>query len=233
MVIIGAKGFAKELLAVFEWNGDTRDLLFFDNVNSDTPDYLYGRFPVLKTWEALQEHFLKHSPDFVLGTGGTATRMRLAEKAVYMGGRLCSIISNQALVGGFGNNIGKGVCVLAYATIGCDVNLGEGTLVNKAVTVSHDAKIGRYCIISPGARILGRTTIGDNTVIGANAVILADIKVGSNCIVGAGAVVVKDVPDNLTVVGVPAKPIIRHLPTTGTALRFKQPKADDMRLLRA
>ncbi len=222
MVIIGAKGFAKELLAIFEWNGDTKNLLFFDNVNTDTPDYLYDRFPVLKSWEALQEHFLQHSPDFVLGTGGTAARMRLSENAISLGGRLCSIISNRALIGGFGNKISQGVCILANTTIGCDVNIGEGTLVNKAVTISHDAKIGRYCIISPGARILGRTTIGNNTVIGANAVILADIKIGSNCTVGAGAVAVKDVPDNSTVVGVPARPIIRHIPIPGAVLRLKQ-----------
>ena len=47
--------------------------------------------------------------------------------------------------------------------------------------------------------------IGDGTFVGANAVIKQGIRVGKNAMIGAGAVVVKDVPDNLTVVGVPAK----------------------------
>jgi hypothetical protein len=47
MIIIGAKGLAKELLAVFQWNGALDDLVFFDNVNKDIPDILYGQFPVL------------------------------------------------------------------------------------------------------------------------------------------------------------------------------------------
>ena len=210
MIVIGAKGLAKELLAVLQWNGETDNLLFFDTVNVDTQDFLYGRFPVLKSWEALKEHFLTKSPEFVLGVGGTVTRKNLAEKAASLGGVLCSIVSSQALVGEFGNKIGNGVCILSHATITCDVNIGEGTLINKAVTISHDAKVGQYCEVSPGARILGRTTIGDYTEIGTNAVILHGLKVGLHCKVGAGAVVTKDVANYTTVVGIPAQPTKRR-----------------------
>ncbi len=211
MVVIGARGLAKELLAVLSWNSDTNNLCFFDNVNVDAPDYLHVSFPVLKSWEALQEHFLTKSPEFALGVGGAATRMSLSGKAASMGGQLCSIVSNQALVGQFGNVIGNGVCILSHATITCDVHLGDGTLINKAAIISHDAEVGRYCDISPGAKVLGRTIIGDCTEIGTNAVILPDIKVGSNCKVGAGAVGTKDVHDNSTVVGIPAKPVAKKI----------------------
>ena len=108
MIIIGAKGLAKELLAVLSWNSDTNNLCFFDNVNADAPDYLYEIFPVLKSWEALQEYFLTKSPEFALGVGGTATRKSISERVQSMGGRLRSIVSNQALVGAFGNCIDCG-----------------------------------------------------------------------------------------------------------------------------
>ena len=209
MVIIGAKGLAKELLAVFQWNGASDDLVFFDNVNKDIPDILYDQFSVLKSWEELEMHFQKKSCDFVLGVGGGKTRKFLAEKAISIGGKLCSIVSNHALIGGFGNTIDNGVGILSHAIITGDVNIGEGSLINKAVIISHDAKNGCYCEISPGAKILGRTTIGDRTEIGTNAAILPDVIIGSDCKVGAGAVVTKNVPNGLIVVGIPAKPLLK------------------------
>lgn len=207
MVIIGAKGLAKELLAVLHWDGKEKDIFFFDNVNKDTPDTLYGEFSVIKTWEDLKHHFDTVSPEFVLGVGGQKARKYCSEKAISLGGKICSVISNHALIGSYGVNISDGVCILSHATITADVSIGKGTLINKSVIISHDATIGSYCEISPGARVLGRTAVGDRTEIGTNAVILPDVIVGCDCKVGAGAVVTKNVLDGSTVVGIPAKPL--------------------------
>jgi sugar O-acyltransferase (sialic acid O-acetyltransferase NeuD family) len=206
MVIIGAKGLAKELLTVLQWNGEIKDVVLFDNVNPETPDTLYDRFPVIKSWEELERYFSSNAPQFILGVGGPKARRFCSEKAASLGGELKSIISNQALIGEFGGRIGNGVGILSHAIVTADVDIGDGTLVNKAAIISHDVKVGRYCEISPGAKILGRTKIGDRTEIGTNAVIFPDVVIGSDCRVGAGAVVTKDVAAGLTVVGIPAKP---------------------------
>lgn len=47
--------------------------------------------------------------------------------------------------------------------------------------------------------------IGDNVYLGANVCIIGDVKIGNNVIIGAGTVVVKDIPDNVVVVGNPAR----------------------------
>jgi sugar O-acyltransferase (sialic acid O-acetyltransferase NeuD family) len=208
MIILGAKGLAKELLTLLSWNADTDNLYFFDNINSNVPEYLYGTFPVLKSWEALQDYFMTVSPEFALGMGGASIRMNMSEQAQTIGGQLRSIVSNHALIGEFGNSIDDGACILSHATITCDVHIGTGTLINKAAIISHDAEIGRYCEISPGAKILGRTTIEDCSEIGANAVILPDITIGKNCKIGAGAVVTQNIRDNITVAGIPAKQLL-------------------------
>jgi acetyltransferase-like isoleucine patch superfamily enzyme len=48
--------------------------------------------------------------------------------------------------------------------------------------------------------------IGDNVWIGENAIITAGVTIGSNSIVAANALVVKNVPENIIVLGNPARP---------------------------
>ena len=205
MVIIGAKGFAKELLTVLQWNNEIKNLFFFDNINKDISDLLFNEFPVIKSFEKLEKHFKNNSPDFALGIGKAKIRKDLSYKIQKIGGRLCSIISKQSLIGQYGNTFCKGINILSNATITSDVFVGEGTLINKSVILSHDVKMGSYCEISPGVKILGNCKIGNECEIGTNAVILPNIEVGNGCIIGAGAVVTKNIPDGIIVTGIPAK----------------------------
>lgn len=207
MVIIGAKGLAKELLAVLHWNGEEKDVFLFDNISPNVPDVLYGRFPVIKSWDALEKHFVLNGPQFIIGTGSIEGRVFCSRKTVAVGGELTSVVSKQALISGFGVAIGNGVAILSHAIITTEVEIGEGTLINKSAIISHDAKVGSYCVISPGAKILGRATVGDRTEIGTNAVVLPDVIVGCDCKIGAGSVVTKNVAAGLTVIGAPARPL--------------------------
>ena len=47
-------------------------------------------------------------------------------------------------------------------------------------------------------------------LVGIGAVVLPRVSIGHDAIVGGGAVVTADVPDGATVVGVPAKALIRQ-----------------------
>ncbi len=49
--------------------------------------------------------------------------------------------------------------------------------------------------------------MGEGTHIGIGACVLPNINIGKWSIIGAGAVVIEDVPDNVIVVGNPAKVI--------------------------
>ena len=53
-------------------------------------------------------------------------------------------------------------------------------------------------------------TIGDDVWIGGGAIVLAGVTVGDRAVIGAGAVVTRDVPDDVLVVGNPAR-VVRKL----------------------
>lgn len=210
MIIIGAKGLAKELLTAISWDNIDEGLYFFDDVSKNIPDKLFDKYTVVKSWDHLNSHLIKSNPDFILGVGGPKIRYQLSKKVSDLGGVLVTYISNKSNIGEYGNVIENGVCILSNVTITCDVRIEKGSLINKNVTISHDVKVGIYCEISPGATVLGRAQIGDFTSVGAGAVILPDVIVGKNCTIGAGAVVTKDVPDNSVVAGIPAKVIKKN-----------------------
>lgn len=207
MVIIGNKGCAREILTALKWDDIEEDVFLFDNINTDISN-IYHEYPVIKSWDELEEH-LKTDNMVIIGVGGGQRREMLARKIVCLGGVLTTFVSGRALIGKYDNCMEQGVVILSGATVTCNVNIGRGTFINKNTVISHDVRIGRYCEISPGAKILGRAIIGDRTEIGANAVILPDVIVGADCKIGAGAVVTRNVDSYTTVVGVPARSIRR------------------------
>jgi acetyltransferase EpsM len=100
---------------------------------------------------------------------------------------------------GPGSILSAGVIVAAHTTIGGHV------IVNRGSLIGHHTAIGDCVTISPGANIAGRITIGDGTYVGMGAIILDSLKIGSGSVIGAGSLVTKDVPDNVQVMGVPAR----------------------------
>lgn len=204
MLIVGAKGFAKEVLEIFHQKGETENLCFYDDVSSEIPDFLYSQFKVIKNEEEAKELF-KKNPEFVLGIGNPQLRYKLAEKFENIGGKLTSSVSQFAEIGSFGIEIGEGCNILGGVRISNDVKIGIGTIVYYNSIITHDVTIGEFCELSPGATLLGRCTIGKFVKIGAGAIIFPDVKIGNNCVIASGAVVRNDIPENTMAAGVPAE----------------------------
>lgn len=204
MLIVGAKGFAKEVLEVLHQLNETEDVVFYDDVNKDTPDFLYGKFPILKNKEAVSDYFKTVDKRFTIGIGNPVLRKKIAYQFEQLGGIFTSTVSPLAQIGHFGNTIGAGCNIMSNALISNDVAIGKGCIVYFNTMVTHDCIVGDFVEISPGATLLGRCKIGCYSQIGSNATILPDVVIGKSVIIGAGSVVTNDVPDNCLVVGVPA-----------------------------
>ncbi|MEK7376564.1 MAG: serine O-acetyltransferase EpsC, partial [Candidatus Margulisiibacteriota bacterium] len=101
-----------------------------------------------------------------------------------------------------GAKIGKGF----FIDHGAGVVIGETAVIKDNVTLYQGVTLGGTGK-EKGKR---HPTIGNNVIIGAEAIVLGNITIGDNSRVGAGALVTKSVSTDCTVVGNPARIIIRE-----------------------
>jgi UDP-3-O-[3-hydroxymyristoyl] glucosamine N-acyltransferase len=87
--------------------------------------------------------------------------------------------------------------------------IGEGTKIGNLCYIGHNDIIGKHCLIVNQCTIGGSTRIGDCSQVSLGACVRNKVKVGRNVMVGMGSVVVQDVADGKTVLGVPAKEILK------------------------
>jgi sugar O-acyltransferase (sialic acid O-acetyltransferase NeuD family) len=99
----------------------------------------------------------------------------------------------------------SGVMIAAGAIVNPLARISEGVICNTGCIIEHECMVDEFAHIGPGAVLCGNVKIGRQAFIGANSVIRQGISIGHNATIGAGSVVIKDVPDNVTVVGVPAR----------------------------
>ncbi len=88
---------------------------------------------------------------------------------------------------------------------GLGVVIGETAVIGDDVLMFHQVTLGG----TSAEPVKRHPTIGNHVMIGMGAKIIGAITIGDHCKVGANAVVNRDVPPNCTVVGVPARIVMR------------------------
>ena len=209
MLIVGAKGFAKELLEVIIQGNLGAKITFYDDVSEYLPKLLFGKSSILRNEDEAKFYLKRSDERFALGVGNPKMRHRLCEKFIALGGRLTTVISPFAKIGKYNNFIQEGNNILTNVVIESNNIIGKGCLIHVGSLISHDVVIGDFCEISPHSNLLGNVVIGKLCSIGTGSIILPKVKIGDNVTVAAGAVVTKNVMDNMTVIGVPAKPLLK------------------------
>ena len=132
--------------------------------------------------------------------GGQAFSHRKNEKGI---NEVVSQIGGVAI----GDNVDIGSFTAIDRGILTDTIIGDNVKIDNLVHIAHNCSVGENTRIAAGAVLGGGVVVGKNCFLGLNCAVRQRIKIGDNVTVGMGAVVVKDIPDNITVVGNPARPL--------------------------
>jgi len=112
-------------------------------------------------------------------------------------------------------SLGEGAILSPFVTLTSNIRIGRHFQANLYSYVEHDCIIGDFVTFAPNVSCNGNIVIEDHAYIGAGAVIKQGIPdqplvIGRGAIVGMGAVVTKNVPAGVTVVGNPARPLVKR-----------------------
>ena len=146
------------------------------------------------------------SNEVVLALGNPAARRRAARNFAAAGFSFATLVHPSAVIGPR-VLLGSGCIVMAGAVLETDVQLGEHCMVNVLCSIAHECRLGAFTSLGPGVHLAGRVSVGVECDLGVGAVVRPEITLGDRLVVGAGAAVVKDQPSDLTLVGVPARPL--------------------------
>jgi len=213
IAIYGGGGFARELAWLVQTCNEKSKIyqvVCFIDDNLESHNKILNDIPVM----GLNETYKRFPNASVIGGIGTPQiRQRLMEKAAAMGFSFETIIHPRTEKSGW-IKIDVGTVICAGNILTTNIVLGKHVQINLDCTVGHDVIIKDYATLAPGVHISGCIHLGERVYIGTGAVIIngtqeKPIIIGDDAIIGAGACVTKSVPAGETVVGVPAKPLIR------------------------
>jgi sugar O-acyltransferase (sialic acid O-acetyltransferase NeuD family) len=202
--IFGASGCGRGILPLVRQQlqadlvSATADLVFVD----DQPNASVVNGPRVLTYA----QWLKEpasSRHMNVAIANSQVRQKLVQRCATDGAQLDDVL------------FGEGAVLCPFVTLTSNVRIGQHFQANLYSYVEHDCVIGDFVTFAPAVRCNGNVHIENHAYIGTGAVIKqgllgAQLVIGHGAIVGMGAVVTKCVPGGVTVVGNPARLLIKN-----------------------
>jgi sugar O-acyltransferase (sialic acid O-acetyltransferase NeuD family) len=141
---------------------------------------------------------------FVVAIGNGQTRKMIEPKLQNAGLTHACLVHPTASIG-VDVSFGPGTIICANSVLTTSIRLGNSVHVHIGSKISHDVTIGNHVTLSPGVNVTGNVIIDDDVTVYSSSTVLPGILIGRKSVIGAGSVVTKNVPNDVTVVGIPAR----------------------------
>lgn len=211
--VFGAAGYGREVMPLarscLQREGvAVRQLVFIDD-NPPASHLNYQRVSLYADFLAkpASQHYV------AIAVANSQIRQKLADRIQNDGVQPWSIQADNVIVMD-DVIIGEGALLSPFVTLTSNIRIGRYFHANIYSYVAHDCVIGDYVTFAPSVKCNGNVTIEDHAYIGTGAILRQGkpgqpLVIGKGAVVGMGAVVTKDVAAGVTVVGNPARPLIK------------------------
>ena len=210
LMLYGSGGTGQEALYIAneinEKENRWDEIIFIDDTIPNGEKYGCRNF----TFDYVCEHFEVNECEICIAVGEPYLREILWKKVEAKGYNFASLIHPSVMIRG-NVSIGKGVFIKENVLISCDAVVEDNVCITSMSCLGHNVKIGKHSFLAAQVALAGGSSVGDVTFLGIHATVREQTHVGNRTIVGQGASVMNDIPDNVIVMGNPARVMQKNI----------------------
>lgn len=183
---------------------DIETVIFFDDF------YKGGIGKVFPFKDFTDEKFADYSFFIGLGYKHLVAKVEIIETLCRLKRNLPNLIHPTSYISSTAT-LEKGIYIYPMCNIDKEVIIKSGCLINNSVTISHNSLLGECTYISPGVVLSGNVNVGKRVFVGSSSCVSNCVTIGNDVTIGIGTTVTQNIPEQLTVIGNPARVLHKKL----------------------
>ncbi len=207
LVLWGAGGHGRVVFDIARAMGGFKSIFFIDDAcEPSARDFCNCQ--VFEATRYLQSVKDKGSSQYLVSIGENGIRAACFQRAFEHGLHPVKLVHPSSVISASAR-LEYGTVVMPKVVINANARIGKNCILNTASAVEHDCRVCDHVHLSPGVLLGGGVTVHSFAHVGIGAIILPGAEIGEGAVVGAGSVVLASVPPGITVVGNPARALVK------------------------